>query len=850
MSAKTKPIDPAQAAIVGRETISRDGQTALYKELDNTIHDGKTTLARELEDIARTQPSISDADDLLSVASQASPAIGDDAIAKIVAGAQSTAHLAQSLASGDAASVLASGMQFAELVVPQLGQLAQGVQLSSQAEALLGKFQPASTPFGSTPGINPAAAKPVDDHPLTGTTIADASSPASSYSPPVARPLLEATGQALGGQLDDTTRLMRLISPLSGDKRLYVSSLNGSAALSDLSGYQLQLLSLNAAIDLKDVIAQSLTVMFKREDESEHPLNGYVSMFGFSHTDGGLAVYTAELVPWLWYLSKRRNSRIFQDLTVLDVAELVFKDYGSLPDYELRVFQKPPPHSYIVQYNESDLSFVSRLLEQFGLLYYFEHRPDGHKMIICDDSTHQQSCPVQAHQPVVHFNDGTHPSERDELTALSAVRTVQVGSVALNTYDFKDPLGRRAVEQATVTEQGDTPPLQDYDGMPAFAYRDIDDGNREAKLRMETYEWQSKIFMAQSNCRALVVGHSFKIADHHWFDPSDEQSADFLVVGAQIDARNNFDKESSQGDAFSSTLTLIRRKIPYRPVRHHTKPIIPGPQSATVVGPKGQEIHTDKFGRVKVQFPWDRYGTFDDGSSCWIRVSQPWAGRGWGTIAIPRIGQEVIISFLEGDPDRPICIGRLFNSEQTAPRGLPEAAHTMGFISNSTPGGGGQCRMLIKDAAGQELIDLFSQRDMAVETLNNHDTIVRGPQQTNAVTKGFQTNIVKKHITTKAETAHIATTAHTNLQLVAETEFITAKAKTAISLTAETDGIAMQAKTMVFVQAQSEHVLIKGKTAVRLEAGAASLELREDGTVLLNGTIVQIVGSTSVDLNP
>ncbi|SDZ02084.1 type VI secretion system secreted protein VgrG [Lysobacter sp. yr284] len=849
MSVKTGPTDPGGSPLIDSGITPSDGQTALFKELDNTIHDSKTSLARELEGLARASPSIPDVDDALDMTAQLAQATGGEDIAKIARGVQSATQIAQSVASDDLGSAFTDGVQLAGMSDPRIGQFAQAAKSLPQATALLEKFQPSSG-LGPTPGFNPNGEMPrfVDDHPLTGSTLADATSPSLNYAPPVARQLLEEAGQAISGQLEDATRLMRLVSPLSGDKRLYISSLSGSAALSDLSSYQLQLLSLNAAIDLKDVISQNLTVMFKLDDGTEHPLNGYVASFGFSRTDGGLAVYSAELVPWLWYLGKRRNSRIFQDVNVIDVAEQIFRDYGSLPDYELRVFKKPPPQNYIVQYNESDLNFVSRLLEQFGLFYYFEHRPDGHKLIICDDSTHAQACPAQTHQPLVHFNDGGHPSEQDELTALSAVRTVQIGSVAMNTYDFKDPIGRRAVEQTTVTQQGAVPTLQDYDGMPAFAYRDIEDGNREAKLRMEAYEWQSKLFMGQSHCRSMVVGHTFKIADHHWFDPSDEQSSDFLLVGAQIDARNNFGQE--QGDVFSNTLTLIRRKIPYRPVRHHTKPIMPGPQSASVVGPKGEEIHTDKFGRIKVQFPWDRYGKFDDASSCWIRVSQPWAGRGWGTIAIPRIGQEVIISFLEGDPDRPVCIGRLFNAEQTPPRGLPDSAHTMGFISNSTPGGGGQCRMLIKDAAGQELIDLFSQRDMAVETLRNQDTIVRGPKQTNTVTKGFQTNTVKQYIATKAEAAHVATTAHTYMQLVAETQYFSATAKTAIGLTAETEGLAAQAKKRVYVQSQTEHVLIKGKTAVRLEAGGASLELREDGTVLLNGTIVQIVGSTSIDLNP
>ena len=609
---------------------------------------------------------------------------------------------------------------------------AAGVVAQAQAAGLARSFTAAPSSnqaaAGMTPGISPAAASSAaldlvpDEHPLAGQAIADFMAPLEHYSPPLLD--LKSLSQPVVGPslLDDRPRLLRLYSPLSEEKRLYVASLEGTAALSDLYSYRLQLLSHHAAIDLQEVMGKNFTVGLRLADDGEQPINGYVTSFGFSHTDGGLAVYSAEITPWLWYLGKRINSRIYQDMSVLDVLDRVFADYGGLPDYDVRVSRRPASETYIVQYDESDLHFVSRLLERNGLFYYFEHRADGHTLVISDNSTDSAFCPPQASQPVVRYNAGDRVSSEDALTALSAHRAVQPSMVALNTFNYADPYGVQYVEQPTVAQQGEVPRLKVYHGNPAHTHPDKETGNRDAQRLMESYEWQAKLFHAQSECRGMVAGHTFRLAEHHWFDAADPDDADFLVVGVQIDARNNFDK--GDGDLYRNALTLIRRKIPYRPVQVHAKPVMKGPQTATVVGPPGQEIHTDKYGRIKVQFPWDLEARHDAASSCWIRVSQPWAGRGWGTVAIPRIGQEVLIDYLEGDPDRPVCTGRLFNAEQTVPFAMPDGANVMGFISNSTPGGNGQCRMTIRDKAGQELIDLFSQKDMHITVLDTETHVV------------------------------------------------------------------------------------------------------------------------------
>ena len=452
-------------------------------------------------------------------------------------------------------------------------------------------------------------------------------------------------------------------------------------------------------------------------------------------------------------------------------------------------------------------------MEKYGLFYYFEHSASGHQMIISDDSCNVGFCPPQQDHAEVEFNGGNRWQDSDCVTALTAERMLQSTKVALNTFNFKEPNTMQLVELPTLAEQGDVPKMEVYDGNPAFSYKDKQAGLDMARQRMEVLEWQAKVFTGASDCRGLVAGHTFKLQGHHWFKDNGDDN-DMLVLSVQYSARNNYFAQGAT-DVYQNTFSAIRRKIPYRPRPAHRAPRMPGPQTATVVGPKGTEIHTDKFGRIKVQFHWDRYGRRDDLSSCWIRVSQPWAGQGWGTISVPRVGQEVIIDYLEGDPDRPVCTGRLFNADQPVPYGLPAAAHMMGFKSRSTPGGGGFCEMVIHDQKGKELINIHSQKDMVTTVQNNQTTLVNGPQQTNTVSNGFHVTKVKQHIETTAETAHIHDTAKTNIELTAQTE----------------------------------HIHLKANTDITLEVGSSKIVMKADGTITIQGVHVNVIGSSRIDLN-
>ncbi|GGZ02172.1 type VI secretion system tip protein TssI/VgrG [Pseudoduganella plicata] len=789
---------------------------------------------------------------------------------------------AATLQAGSGAAALATGLRgLAGQANPQLGQ---ALQVASQLQSLAqqggnvaGQAGQAAALIKETPtasAVAEAAAPALEklviaEHPLAGQAVSDFAAADPQYVPAAIDPSVQGDEEAaVAGALarfNDGTRLLRFFSPLTGEKALLIESLNGTSGLSEQFVFNLSLISENAAIDLKDLMGKNVSVAVQLADGGDHFINGYVHSFGFSHADGGFAFYHAQIVPWFSYLKQRVNSRIFQDQSVLEVIDTLFKgDYNGLANYEFRTGQTYRPETYIVQYDETDEHFVSRLMEKYGLFYYFEHKPNGHVMVISDDSRSSVFCPPQQHHAEVEFNGGNRWHDRDSVTALAAERNLQPTKVALNTFDFKSPNTLQYVELPTVTQQGDMPTMEVYDGNPAFSYKDKDDGTREARQRLEVLEWQAKVFTGASDCRGLIAGHTFKLLDHHWFDPAGDGDNDFIVLSVQYSARNNYFARG-QADVYRNTFTAIRRKIPYRPRRVHQMPRMPGPQTATVVGPKGTEIHTDKFGRIKVQFHWDRYGRRDERSSCWIRVSQPWAGQGWGTISIPRIGQEVIIDYLEGDPDRPVCTGRLFNADQPAPYGLPDGAHMMGFKSRSTPGGGGFCEMVIHDQKGKELINIHSQKDMVTTVQNTQATVVNGPHQTNTVSSGYQTNTVKQYIVTTAQTGHIHETAKTNIELTAEDAHIHQTAKTHIELTAQDDYIHQTAKTNIELVAQNahlhqtakqnieltsqtEHIHLKANTDITLEVGSSKIVLQADGTILIQGVNVTVLGSR-IDLN-
>lgn len=792
------------AAVAGSTQFAQT--TALASELDEMIHEGnQTALAKNLDALIHSSPPAPIANTLIDAATKGAAALSPEA-GKIAAAGAAALAAAQALrqSAGTPSGWASASLQAAGAISPEVAKIAP---LATSALGALGIGDSA-----------PAGIDGLDDSAKAGSAIlsADAFAPMRSFAPMMADGGAATQAKADTGY-DETHRLLRLYSPLGADRKLLIAAIEGGEGLSEVGAYTLELASANHRIDHKDLISKNLTVAVKFGDGEEHPINGYVSRFGYSHAEGTLGKYTAELVPWLWYLGKRTNSRIYQHCTPMDVLQKVFADYGALADYEFRIFDPPGEETYLTQYDETDLHFVRRLMERFGLFFYFEHRSDGHKLVICDDSTHPQCCPEQGDHAVVRYRSEHRVDAEQAITRLSSMRELQPSAIALNTYRFKEPGGSQYVELPSIADQGEVPVLEVYDGNPAYAYASRDEGEKQAQRRMESYEWQAKLFHAASDCHAMVAGRTLRIVDNPLLGDNADNCT-FLVVSRTLSARNNYGKGAPRDD-YSNRLTMIRSKIPYRPVCRHAKPAMKGPQTATVVGPPGKEIHTDAFGRVKVQFPWDRYGTSDDGSSCWIRVSQPWAGRGWGTIAIPRINQEVIVSYFEGDPDRPVVLGRLFNGEQSPPRGLPDAADVMGFISRSTPGGGGFCEMTICDKKGEELINLHSQKNLAITVQDSEvHVVVKGNRQV-ALNTGDETKTIAQGNLIETIAKRRSTTA-TTVQVMAKA----GKAGQGTQLYDATDQITQRVGDGTITMTKTNIVIKFGPSTITLGAGGIFLD--------------------------
>ncbi|MBN3864745.1 type VI secretion system tip protein VgrG [Pseudomonas frederiksbergensis] len=511
------------------------------------------------------------------------------------------------------------------------------------------------------------------------------------------------------------SRLAKITSPLGPDV-LLLKDMGGGEELGRLFNYELQLHSLDNAIDLNQLLGKPMCLSLQLDGGGERHFHGIVARCSQNVDQGQFASYQATLRPWLWLLTRTSDCRIFQNLTIPQIIKQVFRDLG-FSDFEDALSRPYREWEYCVQYRETSFDFVSRLMEQEGIYYFFRHEQGRHVLVLADAYGAHTSAPGYASVPYYPKNE--QQRERDHIHDWHLAQQVQPGSLELNDYDFQRPSARIDVRSAMPRPHtaGDYP-LYDYPG----TYVQSEDGEHYARTRIEALQTLHEQVELAGNARGLGSGHLFSLTG---FSRQD-QNREYLIVGA----RYTIDQESletSGGAAtaqFESSLTCIDAQQSYRPLPNTQRPIVKGPQTALVVGPKGEEIWTDQFGRVKVHFYWDRHDQSNENSSCWIRVSQSWAGKNWGSMQIPRIGQEVIVSFLEGDPDRPIITGRVYNAEQTVPYDLPENATQSGMKSRSSKGGSpanfNEIRMEDKKGAEQLYIHAERNQDIVVEVDESH----------------------------------------------------------------------------------------------------------------------------------
>nr|MCH9671532.1 type VI secretion system tip protein VgrG [Gammaproteobacteria bacterium] len=445
-----------------------------------------------------------------------------------------------------------------------------------------------------------------------------------------------------------------------------------------------------------------------RADGAPRIFNGYVRRFtgGASHMRE-FRRYSAEVVPWLWFLTRTSDCRIFQNKSVPDILECVF-DELEIGDYRFDLHGEHPAREYCVQYRESTFDFVSRLMEQEGMFYWFEHEEGKHTMVIADHRGAYVKCP----QSAIEYVEGSR--NEDHLFAWRHDYQFRSGRFAQADFNFESPSTDLLSSTNTLLDlkMADRFELFDYPG--AFVTKGR--GETLTKLRMEQQEATYDVVQAASNCRTLHAGGTFRLERH---DVLSEEDQCFVMTGVRHTASDTTHVTGSEPAYYENEFTCIPSSMVFRPQLTTTKPVVQGPQTAMVVGPKGEDIYPDEYGRVKVQFHWDRRGQYDENSSCWVRVAQVWAGKKWGAMYIPRVGQEVIVDFLEGDPDQPIVTGRVYNAESMPPYDLPASKTVSTMKSASSDDGQGYNELRFEDKNGEEQIFMHAQRNQDVRVKND-----------------------------------------------------------------------------------------------------------------------------------
>jgi len=504
-------------------------------------------------------------------------------------------------------------------------------------------------------------------------------------------------------------RVMDIATPL-GDGVLLFHGMRGHEELGRISEYHLDLLSDNGDIDVDGILGKNVTIKLGLPDDSTRYFNGFVTRFSAGEVHGRYYHYSATVHPWLWFLTRTSDCRIFQEMTVPDIIKKVFADHGTA-DFKLELTSTYRKWTYCVQYRETDFNFVSRLMEQEGIYYYFRHT-EGHNTMVLTDSC-SKHVPSAGYEkiPFVAPDKLVRP-ELEHISSWQFSREIQPGKYVHKDYDLERPSVDLKTQKVIAYKCAEgNHEVFDYPG----EYLQKPDGEQLALVRIDELGTQFEVANGTTNARGMTVGALFTLDDC----PRADQNCEHLVMAANYDLQfADYEALEGGGSSYQCSFAAMSTKQQFRPRRTTPKPFVQGPQTAMVVGPAGDEIYTDQYGRVKVQFHWDRLGKKDENSSCWMRVSHPWAGKGWGAVSTPRIGQEVIVDFLEGDPDQPIVTGRVYNAECQPPFGFPAGAVLSGIKSNTHKGSGFN-ELSMDDTAGKERVFVHGQYNM--DTVVEHD---------------------------------------------------------------------------------------------------------------------------------
>jgi type VI secretion system secreted protein VgrG len=588
--------------------------------------------------------------------------------------------------------------------------------------------------------------------------------------------------------------------------------------------FVLDLLSEDDEIKFDAILGERVTVTLEIGEGGERYFNGYVCAFSqLPQPRLKYTVYRAVVRPWLWFLTRMADCRIFQEKTVPDIVKQVFKDHG-FDDVKDKLKETYHPREYCVQYRETDFNFVSRLMEEEGVYYYFTHEDGKHTLVLADGR--------ESHAKVSGFESISYrpPSnlkakDPDTMFAWSLSRTVQSGTIALEDYDFTRPkadlLVKRSAPKGHAHAKGE---VFDYPG----GYQVSGDGEHYARVRMDELSGAHERVHVDGHVRGLWVGDLFKLMDA----PRSDQDREYLIVEGKfvLQSSEYLTGGEPEPEPYACSFEIGDAKEPFRLARTTPRARVHGPQTALVVGKQGEEIWTDKYGRVKVQFPWERYTRSDEKSSCWVRVAQAWAGKSFGGFQIPRIGEEVIVDFLEGNPDRPIVTGRVYNGDNMFPYALPAEQTKSGLKSRSSKQGSTENfnELRFEDKKGEEEIYFHAEKNF-VRVVENDDKLEVG--------------LVKKDPGSQAITVHkdrTATIKTGNETLLVEQ----GNRSVTIKMGNHQLEVSMGNQTTAIKMGKSETTAMQ---SIELKVGGNSIKIDQSG-VTIKGIMIKVEGSAMVDV--
>ncbi|EKK7279181.1 type VI secretion system tip protein VgrG, partial [Escherichia coli] len=601
-----------------------------------------------------------------------------------------------------------------------------------------------------------------------------------------------ATDYPSGALAGSGTHNVTLSGSAVPDGMLLFASLGGTETVGELFTYSIKLktpdilnldyVSPAANLQLKPMVGKDLCVNIELDGGGKRYISGLVTAARVVGHQGRSVVYELRLEPWLKTLTHTSDYKAFQNKNVVNILDEVLDEYPW--PVEKRLVENYPTRAWQVQYGETDFDFIQRLMQEWGIYWWFEHNENSHTLVLADAINVHKAC---ADSPLVCYYQKGLKLDKEFIHTITANESLRSGQWVLNDFDFMKP---RSLLKSTVANPRETG-LAEYEHYEwPGDYFTKSEGEMLTRIRMEEQRSPGSRVQGSGNIRTLMTGFTFTLENY----PTAEVNREYLLVQTTLFIQDNAQHSGQeQHFSYSTSFELHPTSEVYRPQRTLSKPHTKGPQSAIVTGPAGQEIWTDKYGRVKVQFGWDRYGKNDENSSCWVRVSYPWAGKGFGMIQIPRIGQEVLVDFKNGDPDLPIIVGRTYNQDTMPPWGLPGAATQSGFYSHTIGGGPTNANALrFEDKPGGEEVWLHAEKDQRIEVNNNESHWV-GNNRLKVIDK-TETAIIgeKRSLTVQMDDTSLAGQNKTiqvvqNLRLAAGDSIILSCGKTILQMTS--DGI-------------------------------------------------------------